>query len=159
MLLLIIADNSVYMALASILSVFDISPSKDSAGKAIHLEASSESEFLSWVLHYLGMRQLDGLLTVVQPSSVICARSPHAWKSPNDLFLRKVSKSDGQPEHENIPSLIILTFVSWKLTTCHADGCWRLDIITIWAGFQICPNGYSIAYTHEWPCMHNTLYN
>ena len=47
MLLLIIADNSVYMALASILSVFDISPSKDSAGKAIQLEASSESEFLS----------------------------------------------------------------------------------------------------------------
>ena len=41
------ADNSVYMAIASILSVFDIAPSRDSTGQVIPVEAAFQSGFLS----------------------------------------------------------------------------------------------------------------
>ena len=41
------ADNSVYMAIASILSVFDITPSRDSTGNVIPVEAAFQSGMFS----------------------------------------------------------------------------------------------------------------
>ena len=87
------ADNSVYMAIASILSVFDIAPSRDSTGQVIPVEAAFQSGFFSWVLHYwLGVSiSRSAVHRLVDPWHSN-AWFPHDLTLPKILFFRSVDR-------------------------------------------------------------------
>ena len=72
------ANNSIYIAVASILSVFDITHSRDHDGKEIPVEAAFKSGFFSWVLRSLTWDISDVFFIFRGPEPFDCAITPRS---------------------------------------------------------------------------------